>query len=237
MTQALNTTDARMAGALYLAIAICGGFSIGYVPMQIVAAEAETSATNLLSQVGLYRLGLLADSAVILFELAITVLLFGMFHRHSPRLALIALLARAGMIAVMGFNLLIWVLPYLLLTESMGFDPIDAQAQSQLMLRAHDMGVFVWQLFFGTHLLALGAMILRTRLVPHLLGWGLFTGAFGYLLQGLARLTFTDIAVLEVASIALLVIVTLSELGFGVWLVLYGRTGRRQARTRVFSGS
>jgi hypothetical protein len=36
MTQDNLTTidpkDARLAGALYLTIAVCGGFSIGYVP-------------------------------------------------------------------------------------------------------------------------------------------------------------------------------------------------------------
>ena len=34
----LNPKDARIAGALYLTIAVCGGFSIGYVPAQIVVA-------------------------------------------------------------------------------------------------------------------------------------------------------------------------------------------------------
>jgi hypothetical protein len=85
------------------------------------------------------------------------------------------------------------------------------------------LGIFVWQLFFGAHLLALGWIILRSQLVPHLLGWGLFIGAFGYLIQGLVALTFTDVVALDIAIIGLLVIVTVSELGFGLWLLVRGR--------------
>ena len=65
-------------------------------------------------------------------------------------------------------------------------------------------------------------MILRTQFVPHLLGWGLLIGAFGYLIQGLVELTFTDIAALDITIIGLLIIVTLSELGFGLWLLVRG---------------
>ena len=220
---ALNPKDARNAGALYLTIAICGGFSIGYVPSQIVVAgDATATAINLLDQLGLFRLGVLADSAVILLEIAITVILYQMFHCASPRLAMIALVSRLGMIVVMGFNLLLWVMPYILLNQPMGLNSTDIQALAQVFLEAHALGIFVWQLLFSAHLLALGWIILRSQIVPHLLGWGLFIGAFGYLIQGLVELTFTDVAALDIIIIGLLVIVTLSELGFGLWLLVRG---------------
>jgi hypothetical protein len=222
----LNPKDARTAGALYLAIAICGGFSIGYVPTQIVVAEdAAASAVNLLSQPGLFRLGVLADSAVIILELAITVILYQMFHLVSPKLAMIALISRAGMITVMGINLLLWVMPYLLLTTPSELPPLHTSELAQMFFGGHDLGVFIWQLFFGTHLLALGWMILRSTFVPHVLGWGLFVGAFGYLIQGLAELTFTDVFLLDMVVRGLLIIVTLSELGFAFWLLIRGIRG------------
>ena len=222
----LNPKDARNAGRLYLTIAICGGFSIGYVPSQIVVAgDAATTASNLMDQFGLFRLGVLADSAVILLEIAITVILYQMFHTVSPRLALIAMVSRLGMIVVMGFNLLLWVMPYVLLSQPMGFEQTDGQAFAQVFFETHALGIYVWQLFFGAHLLALGWIILRSQLVPHLLGWGLFVGAFGYLIQGLVELTFTDVAALDITIIGLLVVVTLSELGFGLWLLVRGLRG------------
>jgi hypothetical protein len=175
-----------------------------------------------MDQLGLFRLGVLADSAVILLEIAITVILYQMFQNVSPRLAMIAMISRLGMIVVMGFNLLLWVMPYVLLSQQVGLSSTDSPALAQVFFEAHALGVFVWQLFFGTHLLVLGWMILRTQFVPHLLGWGLLIGAFGYLIQGLVELTFTDIAALDITIIGLLIIVTLSELGFGLWLLVRG---------------
>ncbi|MCK0095062.1 DUF4386 domain-containing protein [Yoonia sp. F2084L] len=213
---------ARTAGALYLAIAVCGGFSIGYVPMQIVAADAATSSANLLANQGLFKLGIVADSLVILFELAITAILYQMFQNVGPKMSMVALISRAGMITVMGINILLWVMPYILLTRDTGWDTAQLHALVQMFFDAHSTGVFVWQLFFGMHLSALGWLILKSGIVPRLLGRGLFIGAFGYLLQGIVELTFTDVAALDYTYIALLVIVTVSEISFGLWLLIRG---------------
>lgn len=211
---------ARTAGALYLAIAVCGGFSIGYVPMQIVADDTATSIANLLANQTMFKLGVLADCAVILFELAITAILYHMFRDVGPKVATVALISRFGMIGVMGINILLWVMPYTFLNS--GLEADTAHGLVQFCIDAHATGVFVWQLFFGVHLLALGWLVLKSDVVPHLLGRGLFIGAFGYLIQGVVELTFTDIALLDYSIIGLLVIVTISEVGFGLWLLIRG---------------
>lgn len=226
MTNASNTHwdphAARTAGTLYLAIAVCGGFSIGYVPMQIVASNGATSSANLLANSGLFKLGVLADSLVILFELALTAILYQMLRHLGPKMAMVALISRTGMITVMGINILLWVMPYILLTRDTGWDTAQLHAFVQMFLDAHATGVFVWQLFFGVHLLALGWLILKSDVVPRLLGRGLFIGAFGYLIQGVVELTLTDFALLDFSIIGLLVIVTLSEISFGLWLLIRG---------------
>ena len=211
----------RVAGALYLAIAVFGGFSIGYVPQAIVVAgDAATTATNLTTSIGLFKMGVFADIVVILLELALTAILYVMFRSVSPTLSATAMIARAGMITVMGINLLIWVMPLALLRGETGL--AGSEDLAMLFFNAHDLGVFVWQLFFGVHLLALGWIIARSDLVPHLLGWGLFIGAFGYLIQGIVKLMFVDVAPLNLLIIALLVIVTISEVSFAIWLLIWG---------------
>jgi hypothetical protein len=215
-----NPSAARTAGALYLAIAVCGGFSIGYVPMQIVADTAAASTQNLSANLNLFKLGVFADSAVILFELAITAILYHMFRSVGPMTATVALISRAGMITVMGLNVLFWVMAYVALTS--GLDVPTVQTIVQFCFEAHALGVFVWQLFFGVHLLALGWLVLRSSHVPNILGRGLFVGAFGYLIQGVVELAFIDIAVLDYTIIGLLVIVTVSEISFAFWLLIRG---------------
>lgn len=222
---------ARTAGALYLAIAVCGGFSIGYVPLQIVGSDAASSGASLMAQQGLFRLGVLADCAVIWSELAITVILYHLFRDVGPRMAMVALVSRAAMIVVMGVNVLLWIMPYIMLTDQTGPVPQVTQALIQFCFDAHAMGVMVWQLFFGVHLLALGWLVLKSPHVPNILGHGMLIGAFGYLIQGADALTFTDIAALDYAVIALLVIVTFSEVGFGLWLLVRG--GRKARHTAL----
>jgi hypothetical protein len=219
---------ARMAGALYLLIALFGGFSIGYVPMQIVADDAATTSANLLDNQGLFKLGVFADSAVILFELAITALIYHLFYQIGPKMATVALIARAGMITVMGINILLWIMPYILLTKPSGLETAQLYAFVQFCVDGHSMGVFVWQLFFGVHLLALGWLVLQSQVVPHLLGRGLFVGAFGYLIEGFVNLTFLDLALLDYTIIGLLIIVSISEISFGLWLLVRG--GRASAQ-------
>ena len=214
---------ARWAGMLYLAIAVCGAFSIGYVPMQIVVeGNPAASVENLFANIGIFKLGVLADSAVIIFELAISVLLYELFRKTGPKTAMIALVSRLGMIVVMAVILLLWIMPLALLSGPSTVADADFLPLVQFSFDAHTYGVYVWQLFFGVHLLALGSLVLRSPIVPRIFGWGLFIGAFGYLVQGLAALTFVDSAVLNIVVIGLLVIVTISEIGFGFWLLIRG---------------
>lgn len=222
---------ARTAGALYLAIAVCGGFSVGLVPMQIASSDAATSSANLLSNHGLFRIGLVGDSLVILFELALTAILYQMFRNVGPKMAMVALISRAGMITVMGINMLLWIMPYILLTRDTAWEAAQLHSLVQMFFDAHSTGVFVWQLFFGMHLLALGWLTLKSNVVPRILGWGLFVGAFGYLLQGFVELTFTDVTAFNYTYIGLLVIVTLSEISFGLWLLIRGGRKSNQFTT------
>ena len=57
---------------------------------------------------------------------------------------------------------------------------------------------------------------------PRLLGWGLKLGGAGYLLDSVAGFALPNAVLLQAISIALLVIVTLSEIGFALWLVFVG---------------
>ncbi|MBL4812841.1 MAG: DUF4386 domain-containing protein [Rhodobacteraceae bacterium] len=217
--QIQSISQPRLAGALYLGIAIFGGFSIGYVPQVIIAAgDAAATTANLSANLSLHKSGIFADIIVILFELVLTAILYVLFRDASPTLCIIALISRAGMITVMGINLLLWVMPLALINSGLA----GHEALIVLFFDIHTLGVFVWQLFFGLHLLALGWTIIRTDLVPHFLGWGLFVGAFGYLFQGIVELIIVDVPAIDLFAGGLLVIVTISELSFGVWLLIWG---------------
>jgi len=217
---------ARIAGLLYLVIAVFGMFAIGYVPSIIIeAGDATTTANNLLANMGLFQMGIFGDVVVLLTEVVLTVMLYVMFKPVSFTLSLVAAWSRLAMVLVMAVNLLINIMPIVLLSGSeylSVFELAELQAVAMLFIEAHQLGIYVWQLFFGMHLVALGYMIIKSDLFPRILGWMMFVGSFGYSIQGLANVMHIENAVLTYAIIGLLTVVTIGELAFAFWLLIKG---------------
>jgi hypothetical protein len=66
---------ARIAGVLYLLVAVFGGFAQGFLePKMYVAGDAAATAGNLVANEGLVRLGVVSDlvNEVLLVLLALT---------------------------------------------------------------------------------------------------------------------------------------------------------------------
>lgn len=217
---------ARLAGLLYLVIAVFGAFSIGYVPSVVVAAgDAATTAGNLLGNLGLFRMGIVADIVVMVAEVALTAMLYVMFKPVSPTLSKIAAYSRLSMVLIMAINLGVHITPVLLLSEASylsAFPADQLQAASMVLFDVHQFGIYIWQLFFALHLVALSYMIINSELFPRTLGWMMLVGSGGYFIQGAAAVSFTDNTIVSVLSIALLTLVTLGELGFAFWLTFKG---------------
>src|SRR5215210_3242521 len=93
---------ARLAGVLYLLIAVLAPFSILYIPsMLIVPGDAATTASNILASDGLFRLGIVGDSVVILLEIALIAVLYVLLRPVNKMLALVVTFARLAMTIVM----------------------------------------------------------------------------------------------------------------------------------------
>ena len=164
-------------------------------------------------------------SSSLLTEIALSVLLFVLFRPVSPTLSMIAMVSRLTMVVVMAVNLLIHIMPLVLLTGSdylNAFAPEQLQATALVLMEAHGYGIYVWDMFFGFHLVVLGYLIMNSGYFPRLLGVVMMIGSFGYFLQGLLKVTFVDSAALAMVVVGLLVVATLSELAFAFWLLIKG---------------
>lgn len=210
---------ARKAGVLYLLIAVFGAFAIAYVPSQIVVfGNPGATLHQLQAQANLFRAGIAADFIVISAEIALTAMLYFLLHPVSRVAAMVAAMARLGMIFVMAINMLLNATAFL-----MAQGALSGSAETILtLLEVHAQGVFLWGALFGIHLFVLGALVCRSGYFPKLLGGALFIGSFGYMLEGLSRLMGLDHAALTWLTIALLTIVTLAELAFAFWLLIKG---------------
>jgi len=216
---------ARIAGSLYLVIAVFGAFAIGYVSSVIVAAgDPTTTVTNLLANQDLFGLGVFADVVVMLTEIVLSVMLFVLFKPTSLTLSMIAMVARLTMVAVMAVNLLVHVMPLGLLrgaADPTSLAPELLQSVAALF-ETHRYGIYVWDMFFGAHLAALGYLVSKSGYFPRLLGIAIMIGSLGYFLEGLVKVTFIDNATIGPVVVGLLVVATLSELAFAFWLLIKG---------------
>jgi hypothetical protein len=228
--QALSNPEsrnyARIAGALYLTIAVSGGFAIAYVPEAInVADDPAATLANISAMRGLFLAGIGGDVVMMLSEVLITVMLFFMFRGVSPTLSGMAALARLSMVAVMSAMLFFSAAVFTLATDASflsGFTAPERASLAELFTYLDAVGVWIWQLFFALHLVLLGILILKSGAYPRLFGYGMTIGAIGYALDSLYAFALPEVTLLGLARIGLLAIVTLSEVGFALWLLLRG---------------
>lgn len=210
---------ARLAGLLYLLIAVFGAFAIAYVPSQIVATgDAQATFTNLQARAGLFRLGIFADMIVIMAEIGLTAILFFLLRPVNQVGSLVAALARYGMVLVMLVNLLLNITAFMMSQHTLPGGPETVLA----LFEVHAMGVYLWGVLFGGHLLVLGALICHSGYLPRLLGGAIVIGAFGYLIEGMSRIMGLEYALMTWLVIGLLILVTIAEISLAFWLVIKG---------------
>jgi hypothetical protein len=221
---------ARLTGALYLVIAFAGGFSILYVPGALnVAGDPAATFATIAERRGLFHAGLVGDVVMMTAEVFVSVMLYFMFRPVNATLSLAASYARLMMVAVMA-AMLFFHAGSLALAD--GRLPLDSFSTAQrielagLLRHVHDAGVWIWQVFFCLHLILLGTLVLGSRLYPRAFGFGLIVGGTGYLVDSVQMFALPEAARLEAVKIALLLVVTLAEIGFALWLLLRGPRAR-----------
>ncbi|MEL6594098.1 MAG: DUF4386 domain-containing protein [Bacteroidota bacterium] len=215
----------RIAGSLYLVIAIIGFFSIMYVPGEIIADFAADTVQNLQEKANLFRWGIAADILTFSIELALTSMLFQIFKGQNETRARIATYARFAMIMVMGINLLVYLSPLLILENAElleSFEPKQINSLVALFFDIHATGILIWGIFFGIHLLLLGSLVIQSPQHPTLLGWLMLTGSFGYILESINMFCLAGNESMGMLVYALLGIVIVGEIGFAIWLIIKG---------------
>ena len=217
---------AKITGLLYLIIAIIGGFSIGYLPSMIfVKSDPIATAENIRENMSLFRWMISGDIIVLVLEVILTVMLYALFRKLNKTLTLIASFTRLAMSIIMGINLLNYLLPVLLLSDSVylnTFEIEQLESLSLLFLEAHKFGEYIWQLFFGLHLIVLGYLVFQSKYFPKLIGILMMIGSIGYAGDSLSKLLFVENESSTVVLAIFLTIAVIGELSFTFWLLIKG---------------
>ncbi|MEL6640815.1 MAG: DUF4386 domain-containing protein [Pseudomonadota bacterium] len=219
-----SASYARLTGFFYFGIAVAGGFSIAYVPSQIVVfGDAAATVSNIVNRNGLYHLGIAGDVVVMVFEIMAMTMLYFMFRSVSPTISFAAAMSRLSMVSVMSAMLFFHAGAELLARSDhvmTAFSEAQRADVAGLFLEMHRAGVWIWQIFFALHLVLLGYLVRKSNRFPNFLGMGLMIGSWGYLLDSIYAFAFPEVAWLGTLRIGLLAIVTVSEVGFALWLLI-----------------
>jgi hypothetical protein len=219
--KSINKT-ARIAGILTLLIVVLGPFSMIYVPTTlVVSGDAAATASRIMASEGLFRLGMISDSVIVLIEIVLTVLLYILIKPVNKTLSLVAAFSRLAMTVVQGINLLNHFFVLLLLGGASYltvFAPDQTHALVMMFLNAHEAVVLIWGLFFSLHLLVFGYLIYKSGYIPKIIGALLVLASLSYLIQGFGNILFPQYKAIF-TSIGFLSSV---EIALPLWLLIKG---------------
>lgn len=215
---------ARVAGLLYLLIFFVGPFAffMGRVGV-VVPGDPAATVENLLASQSLFRLGIVAETVIVLVEIVVSALLYVLFRPVSKPLSLAAAFARFTQSILQAVNLFTAV-PALLLLGGASyltvFNPDQLNALVLLFADANAFMIIIWGLIFGFHLLLLGYLVYRSGFMPKILGILLIIGAIGYLAQSYGHIIAPQYD--EILSTVVIVLSIPGELAFTVYLLWKG---------------
>jgi hypothetical protein len=214
---------ARIAGAIYLSMAVTAPFSLIYIPRTlIVRGDATATAGKILAHETLFRLGIVADliTAVIfiLLVMALYRLLSGVNKTHASLMVALVLVSVA-----VGFMNVLNNIAALTLFHGADFlavfDKPQRDAMAMLFLGLHRQGLIIDEIFWGLWLFPFGLLVIRSGFLPRILGIWLIVNCFAYL-----ALSFTGLMLPQHLEMAFRIAfpVLFGEMAITLWLLIMG---------------
>jgi len=214
---------ARLAGALYLLIAILSIPIHILIPAQLIVAwDAATTANNIMASEGLFRMGIGIELVLLLCEIVLSILLYVLFKPVNKTLSLVAAVSRLSMTAIHGVNLLNHFIVLLLLGGAgylTVFQPDQLHALVTLFLDSYSYGYTIGIVFFTLHTFTLAYLIFQSGYFPKILGVLVMVAAFGYLIDGFSHVL---IANYKTGPVYLALPIAIAEIAFPLWLLIKG---------------
>ena len=229
-----NVTDtsrnARVAGFLYLLLAIAGPLRLMYIPQTLfVHGNAAATTRNIVAHETLFRLGIVSDlfcGTIIIF---ITLALYRLFKGVDQYLAVRVVILGGVLPAALDFFIVLNDSAALILARGADFlsvfDKPQRDALAMLFLRLHDQEILAAEIFWGLWLFPMGILTYRSRFLPRFLGVWLIANGFAYLANSLTGLLLPQY---ERAVGNFTFPILTGEVAFLLWLLIMGAKEERR---------
>ena len=187
----ISRTSPRLLGRaialLFLLTIITGVFAQGFVSDRLyVSNDAAATATNFLTQRGLYELGFTVYLIEMACQVTTAVLFYQLLKAVNRTVALLALFLEVTGCIIKTFARVFYIAPLFVLGRPAGLAAFSAeqlQSVALILLKVNDQGAGAALAFFGFSTLLGGYLIFRSTFLPRWLG-------VLVLISGLCWLTF-----------------------------------------------
>jgi hypothetical protein len=212
---------ARLAGLLYLLLALAAVYGFFYVsPKIMVSGDNGSTARNMVAHESLFRSSIASDLITNVLFVAVVLLLFRLLRQVNEYLAklMVALVLVAIPVALLGGAL---NLTSFAIFKS---DPGSVQssqiqfAETLMKLRSYSNQLIT--IFWGLWLLPLGLLVYRSVFIPRILGILLMINGFGYIITSLTFILSPG----NLATVSRFMFPTYfaGEIPFIFWLLIVG---------------
>lgn len=219
-----TSRNARVAGFLYLLLAIAGPLRLMYIPSTLfVHGNAAATTSNIVAHETLFRLGIVGDlfcGTIIIF---LTLAFYRLFKGVHQYLAVLVVILGGVLPAALDFFIVLNDSAALILARGAeflsAFNKPQRDALAILFLRLHDQEILAAGIFWGLWLLPLGILAYKSRFLPRFLGVWLIANGFAYLANSLTGLLIPRY---ENAVGNVTFPILTGEVAFLLWLLLMG---------------
>jgi Domain of unknown function (DUF4386) len=221
----MNSTrrQARVAGLLYLLLALTAPIGLLYVPGRlIVSGDATATTDNIRASGWLLRVGIASElihQVIFVFlVLALYRLLQGVSERDAIQMAVLALVS----VPIVFVNVLNEIAALILVSQAdflSVFETSRLNALAYLFVRLHGQGIAVASVFWGLWLFPFGKAVIRSGFIPRIFGILLIIAGAANVVEAFVTLTLPRYAP-AVSRFA--TPLTIAELPIVFWLLIWG---------------
>ena len=201
----------RTAGALYLIIILCGLTAELLLRGPLLQGSPDQIARALSANVVQLRLSLIVDTVMLLADVALALVFFGLLRHISEALALAAMVFRLGQAVLIGTSLMALSSAPSLLS--------DAPRMAVHMTELHAIGYDVGLILFAVNSVIMSVLLWRSE-VPNVIAGGIAASGLVYATGSLTRLVAPDwVGIVQPAY----VIPMIAESALCLWLLIRAR--------------
>lgn len=229
----VNSTKrtARIAGVLYVLLALTGIFSLIYVPTTLVVfGDATATAENIRSSELLFRSGILSGLVSNVIFVFLVLALYRLLKETSHKQAMLMVTLVVISVAT-GFANTINQLGALIALSGADFLSVfekpELDAIAYLFIRLNSWGIQIIQIFWGLWLFPFGLLVYRSGFIPKILGVLLMIAGFGYLL---GSFMFQILPQYDDALSTFIMVLEMGELPIIFWLLIVGAKAQSEER-------